>query len=412
MRLGINALHVRPHRGGVGHYVAGLVEGILRQPEFQPGGDSKLFLFATPETAPLYARDHSNFDVVAWGPPGESVGRRRLREWTSLHRAIAAREIDVWLGASNFLPLFRPADCALVLTLHDVSYWLYPDRVGLAKRLYWKAWTRRSLSLADAFVTASEHARATICATLGLAPERFVIIHHAAAERFSPDAEAHRAVDGVWRVGGAPWLDPLLEAGAKPWDRLAPGSYVLSICTLEPGKNLPGLVRAFAALKRGQAARDPRIEKLKLALAGGAGWKNEELFAAIDEEGIRDDVAMLGYVPDHDLPRVLNGAAAFAFFSLNEGFGLPPLEAMSCGVPVACSSASSLPEVVGDAAAMADPNDVASMRGALERALLDPKERARLRAAGVARAAEFSWEKAARETLDVCRRAVAGRARA
>jgi glycosyltransferase involved in cell wall biosynthesis len=401
--IGLNALHVRSQRGGVGHYAAGLVEGLLALPEFEERGH-RLVLFATPDAAPLYERDHPRFELVPWGRPGEGLLGRRLREWTRLQGEIARRGVNVWHGVSNFLPMAKPAGTAYVLTLHDVSYWLFPQRVGLAKRLYWKAWTRRSLALADEFITASRHSRSTICQTLGLSPSQFAIIPHAAAERFRPDPTLASAVDALWS-GDAPVPDsPAVPDSAPAWERLAPGSYLLSICTLEPGKNLPGLVRAFARLKR-QRGDDARVRGLKLALAGGAGWKNAELFREIEAAGLREEVALLGYVPDEALPRLLAGSAAFAFFSLNEGFGLPPLEAMQSGVPVACSDASSLPEVVGDAAILADPHSVASMSAALERVLFDAAERSRLREAGPLRAARFSWERTARETLAVYERA-------
>jgi alpha-1,3-rhamnosyl/mannosyltransferase len=194
---------------------------------------------------------------------------------------------------------------------------------------------------------------------------------------------------------------------AEPGDAEAPKRhgitrpYVLCAATVEPRKNLPRLIEAFAGLPPG--LRDG----YELVLVGARGWHEQESFSAVRRHaGV---VRTLGYVDDEELRALYRGAAAFAFPSLGEGFGLPVLEAMAAGTAVLTSGRSSLPEVGGDAARYVDPLDVASIRAGLAALLADPEERARRAALGRERAAAFSWARTARETLDLIEAAAAAR---
>ena len=164
--------------------------------------------------------------------------------------------------------------------------------------------------------------------------------------------------------------------------------YVLSVGTLQPRKNYVRLIKALANL--------PPVN-LQLVIAGGRGWLYEDVLAEAEKHG--DCVRVLGFVDDADLPALLRNAALFAFPSLYEGFGLPVLEAMACGVPVVCSNASSLPEVAGDAALTIDPLDTDGLAEAMSRVLADADLRQEMIDRGLAQAARFTWEKAARQLL-------------
>ena len=164
--------------------------------------------------------------------------------------------------------------------------------------------------------------------------------------------------------------------------------------TIEPRKNLTRLLHAWAPLY--VAGEAP-----PLVIGGKRGWLADDFFAALDASAAREAIILTGYVDDADLPALYAAAEAFVFPSLYEGFGLPPLEAMACGAPVACANASSLPEVVGDAALTFDPHETEAIRAALRQLSTDAELRADLRARGLARAAKFSWQRAARETRQV-----------
>lgn len=178
---------------------------------------------------------------------------------------------------------------------------------------------------------------------------------------------------------------------------LSPG-YVLAVGTLEPRKNLPRLVDAWAGLPDSLRDRHP------LVLVGGRGWKLDALDARLGTPGTGDAVRRLGVVEDADLPALYRAAGAFAYPSLAEGFGFPVLEAMTCGTPVLTSHTSCLPEVAGEAALLVDPMDVDAIRDGLRRLLTDEALAHTLRTAGPPRAASFSWRQAARTTLALYRR--------
>jgi glycosyltransferase involved in cell wall biosynthesis len=169
--------------------------------------------------------------------------------------------------------------------------------------------------------------------------------------------------------------------------RVGEHPYVLSVSTLQPRKNYVRLIQAFATVGG----------EVRLVIAGGRGWLYEDIFAAAAKYG--DRVRILGFVDDADLPALYRSAALFAFPSLYEGFGLPVLEAMACGVPVVCSNASSLPEVAGDAALLVDPFDVDGIADLMARALRDRELAMDLVERGLAQASRFTWERSARQLL-------------
>jgi len=174
-----------------------------------------------------------------------------------------------------------------------------------------------------------------------------------------------------------------------------PTPYIFYLGTLEPRKNVVRLLEAYARL------RQRGITEYPLVLAGAKGWGYEEIFARVQELGLDEQVRFVGYVPYEAAPLWYNAAALFVYPSLYEGFGLPPLEAMACGTPVVASNTSSLPEVLGEAALLVDPLDVEALAEAMARALLQPALRERLRQAGLARAACFSWRRMAEQTMAV-----------
>ena len=172
--------------------------------------------------------------------------------------------------------------------------------------------------------------------------------------------------------------------------------FILSLGTLEPRKNYVRLIEACAQLRR----RLPSAPSL--IIAGGHGWLYEDILAAAKRHG-NGSVRSLGFVPDEDLPALYTLAELFAFPSLYEGFGLPPLEAMACGTPVVCSNRPSLPETAGDAALMVDAEDIEGLATAMQRALEDEKLRTEMIAKGLAQANRFTWKKAAEKLLDAYR---------
>jgi glycosyltransferase involved in cell wall biosynthesis len=177
---------------------------------------------------------------------------------------------------------------------------------------------------------------------------------------------------------------------------LEPG-YILFVGTLEPRKNVPGLLQAYRQLV------DAKATDALLVLVGGKGWLYEEIFERVETLRLAGRVRFLQGVANNDLPALYNAAGVLVAPSFYEGFGLPPLEAMACGTPAVVANRASLPEVVGDAGLLIDPDNVEDIAQAITRVLADERLRARMREDGLAQAACFSWERTARETLNVYR---------
>ncbi len=276
------------------------------------------------------------------------------------------------------LPLRRTPT---VLTVHDLIFRLFPQH---HKKLnYW--YLNRAMPLfvrrANHVIAVSETTKRDLMRLYDTPADKITVVYEAAAPHFRPQP-AGKVAEVRARYG-------------------LPERYLVTVGTIEPRKNLARLVEALATLRRDDPA-------LRLVVIGSQGWLVEGFFRAIERHSQQEAVILPGYVPDDDLPATLAGATIAVLASLYEGFGLPVLEAMACGVPVACSRTSSVGEIAGDAALTFDPESADEMVEALRQLLLDADRRAELREKGLARAREFSWERAARETWAVYERVAAG----
>jgi alpha-1,3-rhamnosyl/mannosyltransferase len=347
LRIGIDARAAAEVPAGRGRYVRELVRALVK--------------LDTGARLVLYGRE-------PWATEG--VEQRTIRTpdplWAAHAGVVAARETDVVLAANSFLMagVGGARSVAMVHDLFGLDGRFGAPAGGRLERATLPLAARR----AAGFICNSDATRDDLLSRYPDLAERSVAIPLGVDERFAHatpgDAPARHGLDG---------------------------DYVLAVGTLEPRKNLPRLVEAFLGLPDDLRARH------RLAIAGRPGWADarlQELVAA------NDDIVTLGFVDDDDLAALYAGAAAFAFPSLAEGFGLPVVEAMAAGTAVVTSDCSSLAEVAGDAARLVDPADTASIRAGLEEVLSDPGLRARLVARGREHAAAFNWERTARETLD------------
>jgi len=285
--------------------------------------------------------------------------------------------IRVFHATEHVLPKLTHARS--VFTVHDIAYLRFPEYHLPRNRWYLKAMMPRFLRRADRVIAVSENTRRDVLATYELDPERVVVIAEGVGERFRPHADAD-TIDAVRVRYGLP------------------ERFIAYVGTIEPRKNLPTLFDAYAALRQVHPA-------VGLVVVGSMGWLFRDVFARVHALGIQRDVAFTGHASDDDVVAILNAATVFAFPSEFEGFGLPPLEAMACGTPVVCSDAASLPEVVGDAGILVPPHDIGAWVEALGRVIEDESLRMRLRSLGLERARRFTWDAAARATLDVYRAA-------
>ncbi len=277
------------------------------------------------------------------------------------------------------------APCAVVATIHDLSFEHLPETFKRRSRAQLRLTVRRTARAAAQVLVPSEHTRRDICETYKLAPSRVAVTPLAAPAHFAPvrdEGEVRRVRE---------------RYGIR-------GDYVLTVGSIQPRKNLARLVWAYAGLRRAR----PQANLPQLVLVGKRAWLYGETLRAIEESGIGDLIVLTGYVSESDLPALYTGALCFVYPSYFEGFGLPPLEAMQCGAAVVAGNRTSLPEVVGPAGLLVDPFDESALMGAIARLIDDTDLRARLRAAGLERAQQFTWRETARLTLKAYQRTARG----
>ena len=264
----------------------------------------------------------------------------------------------------------------LVLSVFDLIHLRYPDEYSRLHPVYYRLVVRRLVRRARAVVTLSEASKRDLVALLGADPARVHVTPLAADPRFTPQPP-----EAIARVRAAHDLSP---------------PTLLHLSNYRRHKNAEGVARAFARLRK---------EGIRATLVF-AGNPPAAFRAWLEREGLAAGVRLIGHVDDTDLPALYAGARAFVFPSRCEGFGLPPLEAMACGTPVIVSNVSSLPEVTGDAGLQVDPEDPGAMARAMADLVSDDALHADLSARGRARAALYSWERVARETLAIYARAL------
>jgi glycosyltransferase involved in cell wall biosynthesis len=373
MRVGIDYTAAARQRAGIGRYTRELVAALFRMESAH-----RYTLFAA--TGGLKTGDW-RLEIENLQSPVSNLQLRAIpitddwlhRLWQRLRLPIPVEAVtgplDVFYSPDFVLPPTLRGTRTL-LTVHDLSFLHYPEAFVPSLRAYLARVVPRSVARADRVLADSASTRDDLITYFGTPPEKVHVLYSGVDARFHPEKESGEEERLRSKYG-------------------VESPYLLSVGTLQPRKNYVRLIKAFANLP---------LADLQFAIAGGRGWLYEDILAEAQRHG--DRVRVLGFVDDADLPALLRNAALFAFPSLYEGFGLPVLEAMACGVPAVCSSTSSLPEVGGDAALMVDPLDVDALAQAMARVLGDAGLRREMVDRGLAQAKRFTWEKAARQLLD------------
>ena len=310
--------------------------------------------------------------------PGIAVRRSRWDTQPPLRRIAWEQLVQPWqLGAFDLYhalafvaPVALPAP--MVVTIYDLSFLHYPQVLSPARRAYLRLLTGLTCQRARRVICISRSTAQDVIESLGVAPEKVDVApagHDPARFRPLPPDE--------------------IAAFRRAKD--LPERFWLFVGTLEPRKNLPTLLRAYAAL--------PARQRPPLLLGGGKGWDYDDIFASIARLGLADSVRWLGFLAADDLPYWYNCAEVFVYPSVFEGFGLPVLEAMACGTPVVVAAASSLPEVVGEAGLCVPPRDVPAWTDALHSAMTDSGWRQQVIERGLAQASRYTWQETARQTI-------------
>jgi len=353
--IGVNALYLIP--GGVGGteiYLRELLKGLAR---FDSANE--YFVFTNHETQADLVPKQPNF---RWKPQAVHARFRPGRilwEQTVLPFEATRYRLDVLFNPGFTAPIFSP--CRQVTVFHDLQHKRHPEYFRWFDLPFWRwlLWTAAHRS--HRLIAVSEATRADLLRFYRIPKERVAVIAHGVEPAFSTLTRSHTE------------------------------SYVLCVSTLHPHKNLSRLIRAY-----GRKNRDYR-----LILTGLRGFHAQSIERLIDEMALRDSVQITGWVPRQELYSLYERARAFIYPSLFEGFGMPVLEALAAGIPVACSDIPVLREVAGDAALFFDPLDEEGISSALERIMNDASLRDRVAPAGRERAKRFTWERSAERTLNV-----------
>lgn len=375
MRIGLDGLPLMPPKTGVGHYTFELARALAR---VEPSSHFELTYPSTFSSIRLLENDNqlpSNLKLerVRVGPLG--------RHWwsTGLPNYIRRTGFDIFHGTNYDIPLWRR--CATVLTVHDLSLLIHPETHQ--NRTVRRARRRVPLMTrtADAVIVPTESVRREVCKHLGVSPEKVFVVPEAARECFQPmEFDATESVRRRLGIGN---------------------EFLLTVGTMEPRKNLSLLVAAFGEVASARPESD-----LQLVIAGSRGWLSGPLFEAIGKSTARDRILLTDYLHDEDLRALYASCRAFIYPSIYEGFGLPPLEAMACAAPVIVSDIPALRETTGGAALLFDQTRSESLAQKILEVVAGENVRRQLSTAGQRRAAEFSWDRTARLTLDIYRKAL------
>ena len=370
MRFGIDARLTYHQRAGIGRYTLFLLDELAKLDQenrytiFQHRRDQEALISAPNfQRKTLYAPVHSPL------------------EQPMLLAELFFHSLDL-IHCTDFIPPLY-SSLPSIITVHDLAFLRWPHFLTKDHATYYSQ-IDRGVRHARHIIVPSHSTKNDVIAQLGVPENKISVIYEAAASLYRPL--------------------PIEETRAAMAKRFGiPTNYIFFISTIEPRKNIGGLLQAFHHLRTKYNLTDTA-----LVLAGKQGWLYEEVYETVEKLGLQDSTFFVGRVSDEELHQLYVGARCHVHPAFYEGFGLPPLEAMACGTPTVVSNTSSLPEVVGDAALMFDPNDWEEMAVAIRRLLTDEELHAEMSEKGLRRAATFSWSRAAAETLQVYQRVAQG----
>jgi len=375
-RVGIDARKLTDY--GIGAYVRNLLDAIARNPQSER---YRFRVYVRPADRPSVPPLPERFEIVEEDSPGYSISELTRFAWR-----LWRDRLDLFHATHYVIPPLARARA--VVTIHDIIHVLYPQFLPhRAALIYARVMIRRALRRADRIITVSHNSKRDLVDYFGIAPARIDVIYNGVAARFRADL-------------------PPAEIDRVAAKYALPRPYLLFLGGEKPHKNVRNVLRAFA-----EARRDRPLPH-ELVLAGPMPRNRSRVDALIAALDLDAHVVRPGVVPEEDLPGLFAGSDAFLYPTLYEGFGLPVAEAMACGVPVLTSSTSALQEIAGGYAYLVDPMDVDAIARGIVDLATDPKRREEYADLGRRRAADFSWDRAAAQTLRVYAEALGGPGRA
>jgi glycosyltransferase involved in cell wall biosynthesis len=368
MRIGLDGIPLASAKTGIGHYTLELARALAK---IDPDDEFELI---SPFAFNSSSIEH-DLPVNL-----KKVEARRRKFWWAVGLPLYMRRsaTSLFHGTNYEIPLL--SKCPTILSIHDLSLLLYPEThtdQSVRRGRYRLPLMARA---ATKIITATDHVKKEVVQHLKIDPAKIVVTPYAPRRTFRPlsrsETEETRTRLGIEEI------------------------FILFVGTIEPRKNLPTLLRAFAEVLRSTDLRP------QLVIAGQKGWLTGETMNYIESEGLKQRVKLTGYITDEDLSALYSCCAVCVYPSLYEGFGLPPLEAMACGAPVIASNVPSLAEAVGQAALLVPPTDVHAFAGGIVQMLRDKAAQSHFSRAGLDHASQFTWERTARLTLEIYREAL------
>jgi glycosyltransferase involved in cell wall biosynthesis len=374
--IGIDVTSALSQQAGIGRYTRELISSLIK---YDSASEYVLFSAKQPSWERLSSRIGPDARVRYKQAP---LSERWLyRIWYRLRLPLPVQtftgEIDLYYSPDFVLPPVR-SQIPTILTVHDLSFVHYPETFTPSLRAYLNKVVPRSIQNATHVLADSKATRDDLINLWQIEEDKITVIYPGVDPAFRPPADSQEL------------------ANVRKKYNLGDGPYILSVSTIQPRKNYQMLIRAF----RGVVDDLPH----KLVIAGGKGWLYEETLKEAETQGLADKVLFLGFVEDEDLPALYSDATLFVFPSLYEGFGLPILEAMACGVPAIVSDASSLPEVAGEDALVIPPKEQEIWTAAIRDLLSDPSRRSQMVAGGFLRVRQFGWKRSAEQLSGVLQR--------
>lgn len=367
MRIGIDATAVPPKPMGAGLYIVYLIQelGKLDTPH--------MFVVFSQEYLRPYLADCDSKNIKIVWVKNMHPALRLIWEQIAFPSLVRKMGLDLLHSPHYTIPL--ALSIPVVVTFHDLIFFIYPEKHTLPKRYFFPWMMRRSSKRAKRIVTDSESTRRDAMRLLHIPPEKITTVHLGYQDNFREIKD-----------------QDLLNSIRLKYN--LPDKFIFYAGAIEPRKNVPLLLNVFENLVKQDYPHH-------LVLAGGLGWLYQEVLDQIEKMQTKDRIHRIGHVPYEELPAFYNLADVFVYPSVYEGFGLPPLEGMACGTPVITSNISSMPEFVGDAGILIPPNDDEALLDALIQVIEDEALRQRLIIEGPRRAANFTWEQTAKKTLKI-----------
>jgi glycosyltransferase involved in cell wall biosynthesis len=388
MRIGIDArCLIEGRRTGVEEYTLSLLSNL-----FEIDQENKYILFINSWKNPAgdfsWVKKYPNVRIKRFNYPNKILNFLFWYfSWPKIDRMIGGADFFFFPNL-NFGTVSKK--CKVINTIHDLSFERYPEYFSIKRRL-WHSFVnpKKACQRADRIVTVSHSSRNDVISKYRISPKKIKVIHSAVGEKFSMTDRNDRNLIRVKEKYGLPY------------------KFMLYLGTIEPRKNIAAIVRAYSQLQRfAHETKNEELKKYKLVIAGEKGWLSGKIFWEMRQARFCENIYLISFVDDIDKEFVYNLASLFVYPSFFEGFGFPPLEAMKCGVPVITSNNSSLPEVVGKAGILIDPDKPDEIYRAMKEVLISRELHSQLMTLGLRRAKEFSWKRTAESFLEMLREVV------